>query len=101
MGKRVITGKYSTATVFADIVEEEALSQIGEVCNQEFTEGSTIAVMPDVHGIYTTSVCTETIDESPFAYKGIKDILPMLEDTAEVVKHIKSIYNFKASDVRY
>lgn len=54
-----------------------------------------------MEGIYTTSVCTETIDESPFAYKGIKDILPMLEDTAEVVKHIKSIYNFKASDVRY
>lgn len=49
MGKRVIIGKYSTATIFADVIEESAFSQIEEICNQQFTEGSTIAVMPDVH----------------------------------------------------
>ena len=49
MGKKVIKGKYSTASIFADIIEEEALTQIETICNQPFTEGSKIAVMPDVH----------------------------------------------------
>ena len=53
-----------------------------------------------MEGIYTTSVNESTIDESPFAYKDIDDILPMIEDTAEVIKHIKPLYNFKASDMR-
>ena len=49
MGKKVIKGKYSTASIFADIIEEEALTQIETICNQPFTEGSKIAIMPDVH----------------------------------------------------
>ena len=52
-----------------------------------------------MEGIYTTCVNKDTIDESPFAYKRKEDILPMLEDTAEIVKQIKPLYNFKASDV--
>ena len=51
-----------------------------------------------MEGIYTTCVNKDTIDESPFAYKRKEDILPMLEDTAEIVKQIKPLYNFKASD---
>lgn len=53
-----------------------------------------------MEGIYTTSVNESTIDESPFAYKSIDDILPMIEDTAEIVSQIKPLYNFKASDMR-
>ena len=53
-----------------------------------------------MEGVYTTSVNIDTIDESPFAYKCKEDILPMLEDTAEIVNHIKPLYNFKASDKR-
>ncbi len=44
-----IRGKYNTAKVFTDVVEEGALGQILLLCNQEFTEGSRIRVMPDVH----------------------------------------------------
>ena len=51
-----------------------------------------------MEGIYTTCVNKDTIDESPFAYKRKEDILPMLEDTAEIIKQIKPLYNFKASD---
>ena len=51
-----------------------------------------------MEGIYSTSVDESTIDESPMAYKGLDDILPMLEGTCEVVEHIKPIYSFKASD---
>lgn len=53
-----------------------------------------------MEGVYSTSVNTDTIDESPMAYKCKDDILPMLEDTAEVISNIKPIYNFKGSLLR-
>ncbi len=46
-------------------------------------------------GIYTTSVNKDTLDECPMAYKGIKDIVDNIGDTAEIQKIIKPIYNFK------
>lgn len=42
-----VKGSVSTAKVFTDYVEPTALSQIIELCNQEFTEGSKIRIMPD------------------------------------------------------
>ena len=47
-------------------------------------------------GIYSTSVQQDTIDESPFAYKSIDDIIPNILPTVDIVKIIKPIYNFKA-----
>lgn len=44
-----LQGKYNRAKVFTDNIESEAISQIIELCNQEFVEGSQIAIMPDVH----------------------------------------------------
>ena len=44
-----ITGRYTDARIFADVVEQAALDQIQMLCDQPFTEGSSIAVMPDVH----------------------------------------------------
>lgn len=49
-------------------------------------------------GIYTTSVNRSTIDESPMAYKPIDEIVSNIQDTVEIVKIIKPIYNFKASE---
>lgn len=49
-------------------------------------------------GIYTTSVNRSTIDESPMAYKPIEEIVDNIQDTVEIVKIIKPIYNFKASE---
>lgn len=46
---KTVEGRYTTATIYADIVEDEALKQIETICNQPFAEGSHIAVMPDVH----------------------------------------------------
>ena len=48
--------------------------------------------------IYTTSVSNDTLDECPMAYKDMTDILNNIEHTAEVIKIIKPIYNFKASE---
>lgn len=49
-------------------------------------------------GIYTTSVSQSTIDESPMAYKPMDEILEHIKDTVEIVKIIKPVYNFKASE---
>lgn len=51
-----------------------------------------------MQGIYTTSVNRSTIDESPMAYKPIEEIVANIQDTVEIVKIIKPIYNFKSSE---
>lgn len=49
-------------------------------------------------GIFTTSVNQSTIDESPMVYKPMDEIVENIKDTVEIVKIIKPIYNFKASE---
>ena len=44
-----IKGKKNTALCYATVVEEEAIEQIRRMCDYEFTEGSRIRIMPDVH----------------------------------------------------
>lgn len=44
-----IKGKVNTALCYAKVVEEEAKEQIRRMCDYEFTEGSRICIMPDVH----------------------------------------------------
>lgn len=42
-------GKFAEATIFTDLIEEQALSQITEMLNQPITEKTIVAIMPDVH----------------------------------------------------
>lgn len=51
-----------------------------------------------MEGIYTTCVNADTLDESPMAYKNMDDIVANIEPTAEIIAHIKPIYNFKAAE---
>ncbi len=44
-----IKGKVNTALCYAKVVEEEAIEQIRRMCDYEFTAGSKIRIMPDVH----------------------------------------------------
>ena len=48
--------------------------------------------------IYTTSVNENTIDEAPFAYKPMQEIIDNIGDTVDIIKIIKPIYNFKANE---
>ena len=48
--------------------------------------------------IYTTSVNEYTIDEAPFAYKRIDEILSHIGASVEVEKIINPVYNFKANE---
>jgi len=50
----------------------------------------------EMSDVYSTSVCPETIDESPMAYKPMQEIIDCIGDTVEVKDIIKPIYNFKA-----
>ena len=51
-----------------------------------------------MQGIYTTTVNEYTLDESPFAYKSMDDIVRNITPTAEITSVIKPIYNFKADN---
>jgi RNA-splicing ligase RtcB len=48
-------------------------------------------------GIYTTSLSRDTLDEAPSAYKPMAEIIANIQETVEINKIIKPIYNFKAS----
>ena len=50
----------------------------------------------EMHGIFTTCISRDTIDESPMAYKPMESIIDKIEPTAEIVSILKPIYNFKA-----
>ncbi len=59
-----VTGSYNTAKVYTESVDEKSLQQIQTLCNQEFTEGSKIRLMPDVHaGAGCTIGTTMTIKD--------------------------------------
>lgn len=59
-----LKGKYNTAKVFTDNVEQTAISQIIELCSQEFVKDSKIRIMPDTHaGAGCTIGTTMTIQD--------------------------------------
>lgn len=49
-------------------------------------------------GIYSTSINESTIDEAPFVYKPMQEIIDNIQDTVKIKKIIKPIYNFKAGN---
>lgn len=49
-------------------------------------------------GIFTSSVNSSTIDESPMVYKPMEEIIQNIEETVDIEKIIKPVYNFKASE---
>ena len=51
----------------------------------------------DMQEVFSTSVGQSTLDESPRAYKPMQEIIDNIQDTVEIKKIIKPIYNFKAN----
>ncbi|WP_133965124.1 RtcB family protein [Eubacterium limosum] len=59
-----IKGKYNTAKIFTENIEDEAKKQIMTLCDQKFTQDSKIRIMPDVHaGAGCTIGTTMTIKD--------------------------------------
>ncbi|MBF6633506.1 MAG: RtcB family protein, partial [Planococcus sp. (in: Bacteria)] len=48
--------------------------------------------------VYTTSVSQDTIEESPFAYKTMQEIIDNTKVTIEIQSVLKPGYNFKATE---
>lgn len=49
-----------------------------------------------MEGIFSTCISDRTLDESPMAYKNMDDIVNNITPTADIIKVIKPVYNFKA-----
>ncbi|MCL2215700.1 MAG: RtcB family protein [Defluviitaleaceae bacterium] len=49
-------------------------------------------------GIYSSTVNRSTLDEAPFAYKPMEEIIKNIGDTADIIKTIKPLYNFKSAE---
>ena len=49
----------------------------------------------EMKGIYSTCIGRETLDEAPFAYRGIEMILPLIRDTVDIETRLKPVYNYK------
>lgn len=59
-----IKGKYNTAKVFTNVIDEAAKEQIKTLCDQAFVKDSKIRIMPDVHaGAGCTIGTTMTIND--------------------------------------
>jgi RNA-splicing ligase RtcB len=48
--------------------------------------------------VWSSSVCADTLDESPMAYKIPAEIEDAIKDTAEIVDRLIPVYNLKASE---
>lgn len=44
-----LQGKYATAKVFTDVVDEASISQVIRLLNQPYAEGERVRMMPDIH----------------------------------------------------
>lgn len=61
-----LRGKYGEAKVFTDVVDQESISQVINLLNQPYVEGSRVRMMPDIHAgagctIGTTMTITDKI----------------------------------------
>lgn len=61
-----VKGKYNTAKIFTDVVDDKSIDQVKLLCDQEFVTDSKIRMMPDIHAgagctIGTTMTITDKI----------------------------------------
>ncbi len=59
-----------------------------QICLNEFRES--------MEGVFSTSVCEGTLDESPMAYKPAEEILGLIEPTVDVIAMVKPKLNIKS-----
>ena len=56
------------------------------------------AYKKEMKGIYSSCISKETLEEGPFAYRGIQEILEAVTDTVAVQQILKPIYNYKSQE---
>ena len=86
----ILNGKYNSAKVFTDNIDETAIAQIIELCNQPMSEGAQIRIMPDVHaGAGCTIGTTMTITDKAIPNLVGVDIGCGMETIVLKEKHIE------------
>lgn len=86
----ILNGKYNSAKVFTENIDETAIAQIIELCNQPMSEGANIRIMPDVHaGAGCTIGTTMTITDKAIPNLVGVDIGCGMETVILKEKHIE------------
>ena len=49
-----------------------------------------------MEGIYSSCISRDTLDESPFAYRNMEEIMEAISETVSIEKRLRPVYNFKA-----
>lgn len=50
----------------------------------------------EMKGIYSSCIGSDTLDEAPFAYRALEEIMEVIGDTVVIDRIIRPVYNFKA-----
>lgn len=50
----------------------------------------------EMKGIYSSCVGADTLDEAPFAYRSLTEIVEQIGDTVQITEVLKPVYNYKA-----
>lgn len=86
----ILNGKYNSAEVFTENIDNQAIAQIISLCNQPFSAGSKIRIMPDVHaGTGCTIGTTMTITDKAVPNLVGVDIGCGMETAVLKEKHIE------------
>ncbi|MCD7954580.1 MAG: RtcB family protein [Lachnospiraceae bacterium] len=51
----------------------------------------------EMKGIYSPSICKDTLDEAPFAYRTVREIAEVISETAAINDIIRPVYNYKSA----
>ena len=54
------------------------------------------AFKKEMQGIYSSCICRETLDEAPFAYRGLDAIANSISETVTIDGILRPLYNYKA-----
>lgn len=68
-----------------------------EDVGQKYTTAQYKLEMKNVHSV---SVNADTLDEAPFAYRSMDEIVETIGETVKIDRILRPVYNFKAGDRR-
>lgn len=86
----ILNGKYNSAKVFTEVIDQSSIAQVIELCNQPVSAGSQIRIMPDVHaGAGCTIGTTMTITDKAIPNLVGVDIGCGMETVRIKEKHIE------------
>ena len=85
------TGKYASRSICGTVWLDSAPHGAGRKMtrNQARKQIPLSEYESAMAGIFSTSVCTETLDESPQAYKSAEEILSLITPAVDVISFVR------------